>query len=91
MLGYILLAFLIGMILGYKKKLNFLKKYKPVWIVTFLLLFFMGYEIGKDDNLFSRLSEIGYIAFLIAIFTIIGSYFFTSFYEKIINKEKNNK
>jgi len=88
MLFFILGAFTFGMFLGYKGKLKFLKKYKPVTVVTVLLLFFMGYEIGGNDELFSRLSEIGLIALLIAIFAILGSFIFTAFLEKLMKKEK---
>ncbi len=88
MLFFILGAFAFGMFLGYKGKLKFLKKYKPVTVVTVLLLFFMGYEIGGNDELFSRLSEIGLIALLIAIFAILGSFIFTAFLEKLMKKEK---
>ncbi|MDN5346275.1 MAG: hypothetical protein PWQ73_797, partial [Petrotoga sp.] len=44
----ILIAFLIGLLIGFKGRLKWLKKINPVLWSTVLLLFFMGYEIGND-------------------------------------------
>ncbi|SHE31166.1 Membrane protein of unknown function [Marinitoga hydrogenitolerans DSM 16785] len=83
MLWIILISFLTGLILGMKGKFIFIKKFKPVTIITVLLLFFMGFEIGSDQNLISKLPEIGYLALLIAIFSILGSVILTTLYEKM--------
>jgi len=84
----ILIAFSIGLFIGLKGWLKWLKKIKPVLWSTVLLLFFMGYEIGNDDSLISQIKEIGFTALYIAIFSIIGSILFTSIYEKFSKKEK---
>jgi len=84
----ILIAFSIGLFLGLKGRLKWLKKIKPVLWSTVLLLFFMGYEIGNDDTLISQIQEIGFTALYIAVFSIIGSILFTSIYEKFFKKEK---
>ncbi|RLL85295.1 LysO family transporter [Petrotoga sp. Shatin.DS.tank11.9.2.9.3] len=84
----ILIAFSIGLFLGLKGQLKWLKKIKPVLWSTVLLLFFMGYEIGNDDVLIFQIKEIGITALYIAVFSIIGSVLFTSIYEKFFKKEK---
>ncbi|MDO7975550.1 LysO family transporter [Oceanotoga teriensis] len=86
MLKYILIAFVVGLILGINKKFLFFKKLKPVTFITLLLLFFMGYEIGNDSELISQLSNIGILAFFIAVFSIFGSVLFTGIYDKFRNK-----
>jgi len=88
MIAGILIAFLIGFLFGLKGKLKWLKKYKSVLLSTVFLLFFMGYEIGNNDALVSQIKEIGVYALYIAIFSILGSVLFTSFYEKFFKKEK---
>ncbi|KLO24587.1 MULTISPECIES: LysO family transporter [unclassified Marinitoga] len=82
MLWIILISFLVGMFLGMKGKLSFIKRYKPVTYITVLLLFFMGFEIGSDQDLISKLSEIGYLSLYIALFSIAGSVVLTTIYEK---------
>lgn len=91
MLYLILMAFLIGFLLGMKGKLKFLKKWNTVTITTVLLLFFMGFELGSDKNLIGQLSEIGYLSFIIAIFAIIGSALLPTIYEKIFLNKENKK
>ncbi|KUK80952.1 MAG: Uncharacterized protein XD96_1322, partial [Petrotoga mobilis] len=66
----ILIAFLIGIFIGLKGWLKWLKKIKPVLWSTVLLLFFMGYEIGNDDTLLFQIKEIGFTALYIAVFSI---------------------
>lgn len=91
MLYLILMAFLLGFILGMKGKLKFLKKWNTVTIMTVLLLFFMGFELGSDENLIKQLSEIGYLSFLIALFAIIGSALLPTIYEKIFLNKGDKK
>jgi uncharacterized membrane protein YbjE (DUF340 family) len=86
MLWLILAAFVAGVVLGINQKLLFIKKLKPVSIITVLLLFFMGYEIGSDAQLVSRLPQIGIKAFLTAVFAIAGSVLFTTLYDKMSKK-----
>lgn len=88
MLYLILFSFIIGLTLGIKGRLKLLKKYKPVTYITVLLLFFMGMDIGSNKSLISQLPEIGFLAFLIALFSILGSVLFTMIYEKIRRDKK---
>ena len=88
MLG-ILIAFIIGLFIGLKGWMKWLKKIKPVLWSTVLLLFFMGYEIGNDESLISQIDDIGLTAFYIAVFSIIGSILFTFVYEKFFKKGKS--
>jgi uncharacterized membrane protein YbjE (DUF340 family) len=91
MLYLILIAFLAGFLLGMRGKLKILKKWNTVTIVTVLLLFFMGFELGSDENLIKQLSEIGYLSFLIALFAIIGSALLPTIYEKIFLNKGDKK
>jgi uncharacterized membrane protein YbjE (DUF340 family) len=91
MLYLILIAFVLGFILGMKGKLKFLKKINAVTYITVLLLFFMGYELGSDEKLIKQLSEIGYLSFLIALFAIIGSAILPTIYEKFILNKGDKK
>jgi uncharacterized membrane protein YbjE (DUF340 family) len=88
MLLMILLAFSVGMFLGIRKKLKILTKYKILPILTCVLLFSMGTEIGTSDEIFNNLTSIGFHAFLIAIFAVTGSFLATFIYTKL-SKEKN--
>ncbi|MBM7560198.1 LysO family transporter [Marinitoga litoralis] len=91
MLYLILIAFVLGFIIGMNGKLKFLKKINAVTYITVLLLFFMGYELGSDEKLIKQLSEIGYLSFLIALFAIIGSAILPTIYEKFILNKGDKK
>ncbi|GAB6189414.1 hypothetical protein JCM30566_11530 [Marinitoga arctica] len=91
MLYLILISFIFGFILGIGKKLKILKKWNIVTIITVLLLFFMGFELGSDKNLIKQLSEIGYLSFIIAFFAIIGSALLPTIYEKLFLNRDDEK
>ncbi|KAF2955301.1 LysO family transporter [Marinitoga sp. 38H-ov] len=91
MLYLILSSFILGFIIGMNKKLKIFKKINIVTFITILLLFFMGYEIGADKNLITQLSEIGYLAFFIALFSLIGSALLPTIYEKIFLDKGDKK
>ncbi len=83
MLLLILAAFATGLFLGLKKRLRFLAKIKIIPIVTLVLLFSMGTEIGQSQEIMDHLGTIGWNAFLIAAFTVAGSFLVTLFFLKI--------
>ncbi|AEX84833.1 Membrane protein of unknown function (DUF340) [Marinitoga piezophila KA3] len=91
MLYLILAAFILGFVLGIKNKFQFLRKWNVVTIVTVLLLFFMGFELGSDKDLIQQLSEIGYLSFIIAVFAILGSALLATIYEKFFFKRNDVK
>ena len=83
MLLLILTAFATGLFLGLKKRLRFLAKVKIIPVITLMLLFSMGTEIGQSQEIMDHLSTIGWSAFLIAVFTVAGSFLVTLFVLKI--------
>ncbi|MFW6263653.1 MAG: LysO family transporter [Thermotogota bacterium] len=90
MLFLILTAFVIGLFLGLKKRLRFLSKFKIIPVITLLLLFSMGTEIGQSQEIMDNLNSIGLNAFLIALFAVAGSFLVTLFFLKIV-KTKNGE
>ena len=90
MLFLILLAFITGLLLGLKKRLRFLSKFKIIPLITLLLLFSMGTEIGQSQEIMDNLNSIGLNAFLIALFAVIGSFLVTLIFLKIF-KNKNGE
>ena len=90
MLFLILVAFITGLLLGLKKRLRFLSKFKIIPLITLLLLFSMGTEIGQSQEIMDNLNSIGLNAFLIALFAVIGSFLVTLIFLKIF-KNKNGE
>lgn len=88
MLFLILVAFITGLLLGLKKRLRFLSKFKIIPLITLLLLFSMGTEIGQSQEIMSNLDSIGLNAFLIALFAVAGSFFVTLFFLKLVKIKK---
>ncbi|MEN3042092.1 MAG: LysO family transporter [Fervidobacterium sp.] len=68
MLWYVLIVFFAGFFLGKFVKTQWIGKYKLVLVLTFLLLFTLGLEIGSNDELFKKIDEIILYGFLIASF-----------------------
>ena len=83
----IISSFIIGTIIGIFFKIRIFKKMNLLTWVTLTLLFFMGMEIGSNDELFELLPKIGITGFLISVFAIGGSILFTWSFE-IFTKRK---
>jgi O-antigen/teichoic acid export membrane protein len=79
-LFWILLAFVLGLFLGYYQKVQWLRKPFLIPIITAFLLFVMGFEIGNDEKLFQDLPDIGLWAMSIAFFSAGGSFLFAGLY-----------
>ena len=82
MLLLILAAFVMGLFLGLKKRFGFLGKFKVIPLITLLLLFSMGTEIGQSQEIMDNLNSIGLNAFLIALFAVLGSFVVTLIFLK---------
>lgn len=91
MLFFILLAFSGGLFLGLKGKMRFLKKYKLIPLLTVLLLFSMGTEIGSSKEIVDNLSSIGLHAFVIALFAVAGSFAITFIVGRLLIRESGDK
>ncbi|MCX7654798.1 MAG: LysO family transporter [Fervidobacterium sp.] len=74
MLWYVLIVFFAGFFLGKFVKTQWIGKYKLVLVLTFLLLFTLGLEIGSNEELFKKIDEIILYGFLIASFGSLGSF-----------------
>ncbi len=88
MLFFILAAFVGGLFLGLKNRLRFLNKFKIIPLITLLLLFSMGTEIGQSQEIMANLNSIGLNAFLIALFAVLGSFLVTLFCLKLFKTKK---
>jgi len=87
MLFLILSAFVTGLFFGLKKRLGFLSKFKIIPLITLLLLFSMGTEIGQSQEIMDNLNSIGLNAFLIALFAVGGSFLVTFFFLKFFSNK----
>lgn len=90
MLLLILAAFISGLFLGLKKRFGFLGKFKIIPVMTLLLLFSMGTEIGQSEEIMGHLNSIGLNAFIIAVFAVAGSFFVTFFFLKLFSTKKED-
>ncbi len=85
----ILVAFIAGLGIGYKKRPLLLKKYKIVFWITLMLLFLMGYETGSNAELFESLPRIGWWALVIAVSGVVGGFIFVFLFEQALKKRKS--
>ncbi|WP_041256941.1 LysO family transporter [Fervidobacterium nodosum] len=91
MIWYVLIVFFAGFFIGKFIKTEWISKFKVVIILTMLLLFSLGLEIGANDELFKKIDEIFLYAFLIALFGSIGSFLFGYISEKLFEKAGRKK
>jgi len=56
--GYVLVMFFVGFFAGEIYQSEWIKKYKVVMVLTMLLLFSLGLEIGANDELFKKIDSI---------------------------------
>jgi len=85
----ILIAFIAGLWIGYKRRPAFFKKYKVVLWITLMLLFLMGYETGSNAELFEALPRIGWWALVIAVCGALGGFCFVFLFERVLKKRKS--
>ncbi len=91
MIWYVLIVFFAGFFTGKFIKTEWVSKFKVVIILTMLLLFSLGLEIGANDELFKKINEIFIYALLIALFGSTGSFLFGYFSEKLFEKTGREK
>lgn len=82
LIWYVLIMFFTGFLLGRFIKSEWIKKYKIIMILTMLLLFSLGLEIGANDELFEQIDTIFLYGSLIALFGSFGSFFVGYILEK---------
>lgn len=90
-LGKLILALILGVIIGKKIPSKILKiSDKFLNITLFVLLFFMGINTGAIDNILSELKTIGYSALLVTLFSIGGTIVVSIIASYIFDFKKKN-
>jgi len=88
MIWWVLVVFFSGFFLGRFIKTEWIGKYKVILVLTMLLLFSLGLEIGSNEELFEKIDKILLYGFLIAIAGSLGSFIFGFFFEKTFGNKK---
>lgn len=75
-MGYIFAAILAGTGVGYllrrrEKVVQVIDR--ALWGVIFLLLFLLGYSVGRNPEVMASLATLGWYALLMALGSILGS------------------
>ncbi|MGB9790189.1 LysO family transporter [Thermotoga caldifontis] len=86
MLFFLVLLFFAGFFLGRFLKTDWIRKYRVLIVLTFLLLFALGVEIGSNEDVVVKLESILSSAFLISTFAVLGSFVFAVILEKVLRK-----
>ncbi|NLI71778.1 MAG: lysine exporter LysO family protein [Bacteroidales bacterium] len=86
-LGCMLAGILIGILLR-KKKIRFVQQL--IITLIWLLLFFLGLEIGSNKDVISQFGKLGLEAFLIATAGTLGSVVMAKLLWNVIEKKKGN-
>lgn len=82
-----LAGILIGILLR-KKKIRFVQQL--IITLIWLLLFFLGLEIGSNKDVISQFGKLGLEAFLIATAGTLGSVVMAKLLWNVIEKKKGN-
>jgi uncharacterized membrane protein YbjE (DUF340 family) len=88
MIWWVLVVFFSGFFLGRFMKTEWIGKYKVILVLTMLLLFSLGLEIGSNEELFGKIDKILLYGLLIAIAGSLGSFIFGFFFEKTFGNKK---
>ena len=86
---FIIVIFLSGILLGFIfRKTTHLNKLsgKISNILVFLLLFSLGFSVGKNEMIMSNIAHLGIQSLLITVFSIAGSVGLLIVYLKIARK-----
>ncbi|AFG35651.1 Membrane protein of unknown function (DUF340) [Fervidobacterium pennivorans DSM 9078] len=88
MIWWVLIVFFGGFFLGRFVKTDWIGKYKVILVLTMLLLFSLGLEIGSNDELFGKIDTILLYGLLIAFAGSLGSFIFGFLFEKTFGNTK---
>lgn len=86
MLFFLVLLFFAGFFFGRFLKTDWIREYRVLIVLTFLLLFALGVEIGSNEDVVVKLESILSSAFLISTFAVLGSFAFAVILEKVLRK-----
>ncbi|MGQ9856005.1 MAG: LysO family transporter [Fervidobacterium sp.] len=87
MIWWVLIVFFAGFFAGKFINTKWIGKYKIILVLTMLLLFSLGLEIGGNDELFSKIDSILLYGLLIALAGSVGSFLFGYITERLVNKK----
>lgn len=80
----------LGLISRNKHKLVSLNNKSTLWVI-FLLLFFMGISVGKNNDIMNNLDTIGLRGLQLAFVAVLGSVVLSWFvYKAFFNNKSNN-
>ncbi|WP_448516067.1 LysO family transporter [Pseudothermotoga sp.] len=86
LLFVLILLFFLGFFFGRFLRSDWIRKYKVLIVLTFLLLFALGVEIGSNDDVVSKLESILFSSFMVSTFAILGSFIFAVILERMSKK-----
>jgi uncharacterized membrane protein YbjE (DUF340 family) len=89
MIWWVLIVFFGGFFVGKFIRTDWIGKYKLVLVLTMLLLFSLGLEIGSNDELFRKIDTILLYGLSIAVAGSLGSFIFGLILEKTFGDEKS--
>jgi len=79
----LLIGILIGVIANFSSNFNKISNILQLFFLA-LILFIMGYKIGSKKEILNYFGMIGYKAFIISLFSIMGSVFVLYFIRKFV-------
>ena len=82
----LILLFFLGFFVWRFLRTDWIRKYKVLIVLTFLLLFALGIEIGSNDDVVSKLESILFSSFMVSTFAILGSFIFAVIFERVSKK-----
>ncbi len=82
----LILLFFLGFFVWCFLRTDWIRKYKVLIVLTFLLLFALGIEIGSNDDVVSKLESILFSSFMVSTFAILGSFIFAVIFERVSKK-----
>lgn len=86
MLFTLIVLFFAGFAIGRFLKTDWIRKYKILIILTLMLLFSLGVEIGSNNDVVSQLKIILSSSFMISTFSVLGSFVFAVLLERMFKK-----
>lgn len=86
MLFILIMLFFAGFVVGRFLKTDWIRKYKVLIILTLVLLFSLGVEIGSNDDVVSQLKIILSSSFMISTFAVLGSFIMAVLFERVFKK-----
>lgn len=91
---YLIMTFFAGICAGFiwRRIKAFSHVVKAVSLTVFVMLFFLGVEIGSDEHVLANLSTLGLRAFVLAVAGVAGSVILSMLlYKALFRKETENR